>query len=79
MKAMTITLIDIAVMFISGRALFFYMNEAEIVMPTIHSSFMETIIVMVVLIFLLLFFMMHFYIYQLLVFHMRIYHHLLQI
>lgn len=66
-KAMAITLIDIAVMFISGRALFFYMNEAEIVMPALHSSFMETIVVMVVLIFLLLFFMMHFYIYQLLI------------
>jgi len=58
-KGMMITVIDIAVLFLSGVALQIY--------PQILDGFFQAVVVWVIIMFLVIFFMMHFYIYQLLI------------
>ncbi len=58
-KGVIITVIDVAVLFITSIALQVY--------PQILSGFFQSVVVWIITIFLVLFLMMHFYIYQLLI------------
>ncbi|MCK5757688.1 MAG: hypothetical protein KAH14_01245 [Clostridiales bacterium] len=58
-KGVIITVIDVAVLFITSIALQVY--------PQILSGFLQSVVIWIIAIFMVLFLMMHFYIYQLLI------------